>query len=316
MLFELRITLSGLPPELIQLIAEHLFTISPADLAAFIRCSQGICNLAQPVLYRILTTDEMTHVFNWACRRNCVPAIQRIMSRYLPLCKANPKLGLNALVAACATGCFSVVSYLIATGISPNHPDGAFTKETTPLTQAVESDRPDIVNFLIARDADLKLPPYRSSWPRPDAGAANILHYAAMKGSWRVCESLLYSGGLIDVDKPDQYGCTALSKAAMAGSVETVRVLVAARADVNEVDYHHGTPLFYAVRSGNLAVVKVLVEAGADLEMQCFSGLSLLYHANKKGHVGVARFLLEKPVEQGWDNRSQGLEQPVGVSVC
>jgi acyl-CoA-binding protein len=55
---------------------------------------------------------------------------------------------------------------------------------------------------------------------------------------------------------------TPLHLAADAGSLDCVRVLLAAGADVNAVDAHGGTPLSYAVAAGREAVADALRGAG------------------------------------------------------
>lgn len=48
------------------------------------------------------------------------------------------------------------------------------------------------------------------------------------------------------------------------GDLDTVRLLLAAKADVNRMDGRFGGPLHHAIKVRRIDIVKVLLQAGAD----------------------------------------------------
>jgi hypothetical protein len=74
-------------------------------------------------------------------------------------------------------------------------------------------------------------------------------------------------------------GLTALLYAAREGHVESVRALLAGKADINLADPDGTTPLVLALMNGQWDTAKLLVESGADVNFWDFWGQSPLYMA-------------------------------------
>lgn len=84
---------------------------------------------------------------------------------------------------------------------------------------------------------------------------------------------------------------SAVLLAAMAGNMEVVDVLVAARADINAQNRISLNPFLWGCISGNLELVKRMVEAGTDLELRTRFGGVGIHPAAEKGHVEVTQYL-------------------------
>ena len=104
-----------------------------------------------------------------------------------------------------------------------------------------------------------------NGWVR-DFGS--VLHYAAMMGSSQAIKDLLALGANINL--PCNGGQTPLLTAIKSNehSLETVRLLVENGADVNRGDDSGWTPLHEACSKGDLELVKYLISKGADKSLQ------------------------------------------------
>lgn len=87
-----------------------------------------------------------------------------------------------------------------------------------------------------------------------------------------------------DIEARDQYGRTALQRAAIAGDFDLVKTLIARGANVNTRDNHQNTPLHDAAWYGHNFVIIALANAGADVNARNRHGLTPLgkAHANNK----------------------------------
>ncbi|XP_064649701.1 ankyrin-3-like [Lineus longissimus] len=132
-----------------------------------------------------------------------------------------------------------------------------------PLLYACSSCNPDVVNLLIKLGAKVE------QYYRGDDGILRgpFLHAVVGmgKGSYKGVEKLLEKG--INVQTPDQGGCTALHLAARFGDVDCVGILIEHGANVNAVEPVTGrTPLYFACNAHHYDVVRYLVEHGSNME--------------------------------------------------
>jgi hypothetical protein len=89
------------------------------------------------------------------------------------------------------------------------------------------------------------------------------------------------------------WGQTALMCAARDGCVESVKILLKAKANV-EVKVKDGETAFLkSVKGGHLAVVKILLEAKADVDVKGFGGKTAVMYAAMYGHVEILKLLLK-----------------------
>jgi ankyrin repeat protein len=92
----------------------------------------------------------------------------------------------------------------------------------------------------------------------------NELIYAAENGDLDEVKAYL-SGKTIDIDGTDNYGRTALMRAAINGHLDIAKELIAHKANVNTADNVGWTALMLAATCGYLDIVKELLNAGSDL---------------------------------------------------
>jgi ankyrin repeat protein len=69
---------------------------------------------------------------------------------------------------------------------------------------------------------------------------------------------------------------TALMFATQSGSLEIVKLLLAAGADVNAKESHHMTALMWAAERGHIEIVQALLAAGADVHATNIDGYTAL----------------------------------------
>jgi ankyrin repeat protein len=98
------------------------------------------------------------------------------------------------------------------------------------------------------------------------------------------------------VKQADPRGTTPLHAAAMAGSVEAMKLLLASGADVNARNAMEATPLILAASSAEK--IKLLLAAGADAKAQSKAGsTALIIAAGRRGMTSAVQALLEAGAE-------------------
>ena len=108
-------------------------------------------------------------------------------------------------------------------------------------------------------------------------------------------KGLIESGA--NVNDVDENGRTVLSKAAGAGNIECVQLLLAAEGiDVNKSDNEGDIPLHHAARKGHSSCVKLLLETpGIDVNKTNKDGITPLLSAVFHGQSECVKLLLEAP---------------------
>lgn len=115
------------------------------------------------------------------------------------------------------------------------------------------------------------------------------LHLAAVAGSYDTVEVLLGAGAKVTLTDCD--GQTPLHAAASSGEDTICQLLVSAGAEVDALDCFGFTPLRWSILNGHAPAVHYLLEAGADPCAE-LSGLTPLELACAAGHLGVAATLV------------------------
>jgi len=147
----------------------------------------------------------------------------------------------------------------------------------TPLYYAVISDKNDLVEFLIARGADIKA---------KDRWGYTLLHCAVFPISWEGIEMVRGSGKLT----PGYlYGFGNIEKC----NKVMVELLIGSGADVNAKDNEGITTLHWAVVSGQKEIVKILLEKGADVNAKTNNGKTPLGLAIQKNNKEIIDLLKE-----------------------
>ena len=118
------------------------------------------------------------------------------------------------------------------------------------------------------------------------------LSKAAAAGSEESIQLLLKQAG-IELDIPDKSGHTPLLRAADAGHTKCIRMLLDKGANVEHADNEGRTALSLAAIKGHKVVAKLLLKNGAEIDAQDKKGNTPLALAADKNHDAVVRFLLQ-----------------------
>ena len=165
-------------------------------------------------------------------------------------------------------------------GVSGEEPD-LRERTKTLLLVAVQSDRIDMVQFLLARGA---------SFVR-DRSAVDSLFYAAMHG-YEAMVRLIVADGM-DPDAQTDSGETALYKlAAKGGPATMIDLLVELGASVNVPTEGGVTPLLMAAKRGDLPAVEALLKYGARVDRMDNAFRTSLSYVAEKGYTDVAKSLI------------------------
>ncbi|XP_064598268.1 serine/threonine-protein phosphatase 6 regulatory ankyrin repeat subunit C-like [Liolophura sinensis] len=185
--------------------------------------------------------------------------------------KPNPSLGTYALHCACVSNCSEAVNVLLNRGADFNLEDldGRRPDDTT-RTQDAEECRAILRSKRIQRSEYLsglieKGVPFESEVRYTDLCVVDelgrtLVMVAAENNRVDHLEKLLaVEGSPIDAQH-EKTGQTALSVAARAGNMETVRVLLSRDANPGIPDLHGYLPLHYAVMNGHGDVLEAMLE--------------------------------------------------------
>jgi ankyrin repeat protein len=193
-----------------------------------------------------------------AARRWDVPMVERLVSKGADVSRRRAD-GATPHTVAEMYGNSDIAAWLLAHGA---------TDELSSLERFIaacaRADRP-------AADAILRVHPSLRSELTPDHH--QMLHRPAESGNAAVLETMLACG--FEPNARDKDGVTPLQRAAMAGHVEAVRVLLRYGGDVNALDgMFSAPPLVWAVEGRNYAqpgtdhvgVARLLIDAGSPID--------------------------------------------------
>jgi hypothetical protein len=144
----------------------------------------------------------------------------------------------------------------------------------------------------------LLAPPGHAAYSMKDLVAA------AKRGDAHAVHRLLEDGA--DVRAVDADGYTALHWAGIRGHFRIFRELLGAGAPVDAVGADGGTPLHWACHHDRADMVELLLDAGADLTVKNRWGRTALHVAARRGNAEVARLLLRRGADpnaatrEGW----------------
>ncbi|XP_031345955.1 ankyrin-1-like isoform X2 [Photinus pyralis] len=170
--------------------------------------------------------------------------------------EAEIRASITGLHVAASVGDLSLARSSLAEGLSVNCEIKYY--RYTPLYFAIKNNRLEMVNFLIARGADLKHKVQKGFMP---------LSYACQEGHLDIVNTLIAHGADLNTKSDDLY--TPLHLAAGGGHLDTINVLVKNGSDVNAASRARTRPLHHAVQSGNLEVIKTLISHGSDINAGC-----------------------------------------------
>lgn len=123
------------------------------------------------------------------------------------------------------------------------------------------------------------------------------LHIASMEGHLEVIKLLLDNGA--EINKPTDYGVTALDHSCYFNDYDCVQLLLDRGADPNLFDDDNLTdpslwgPLHNAVYSGNQNIIQLLLDRGAQINKKHIRGHIPLYYAILNDKLDCVKLLLD-----------------------
>jgi ankyrin repeat protein len=218
-----------------------------------------------------------TTALHWAARWDDLEMANSLIRAGASSQAAN-RDGATPMFLATQNGSARMIEALIKSGADPNTP--VLSHGETALMMAARTGKRDAVQLLIERHANINA--------AETLRGTTALMWAAEQGNVEIVQLLLSNGAdanaLSRIIKPIRRnglgfarspngqptgdpmgGLTPLLFASRQGSLETVRVLVAAGADVNKTAVDGSSPILVAVQNGNYDVARFLLDRGADL---------------------------------------------------
>lgn len=156
----------------------------------------------------------------------------------------------------------------------------------TPLLLAIEMKKPNLVNLLLERGADLNRPARRGVKRTP-------LQAACEMGSYKMVELLLQRGANVNDKAAERHGGTALQMAAGTGSVRIVKLLLDNGADPHmaKSKVSGRTAFEAAAESGCSDILCLLWNAFLPFGFSDKECQSAKDFAKQKGHRGCVDFI-------------------------
>ncbi|MCA9506483.1 MAG: ankyrin repeat domain-containing protein [Myxococcales bacterium] len=188
-----------------------------------------------------------------------------------------------SLGRAARRGDAETVMRLLAAGEDPDEPDFF---GNPPLYQAASKGHAEVVRLLAEAGADVDLGNRFGSTP---------LHAAAWAGHVDVIRALAAAGADLDARN-------------LTGSARS-QIAVGASAALNRETLRSATPLVKAARAGQLEAVRVLVELGAALPAR-----DAVEEATLRGHEEIAAFLTRAASERPARERTAPAETGVALA--
>ncbi|CDS37799.1 ankyrin domain repeat containing protein [Echinococcus multilocularis] len=227
--------------------------------------------------------------------------------------------GYTPLMEAAREGHEDTVAVLLAAGADVN----AKTEETqeTALTLAACGGFVEICEMLLKAGADIEVGSNGCSTALMEAAqeghlelvrrllhqGANLhamttsgdtaLHYAAENGHLKVCKELINWGAGPNQPVVIEGAKTPLMKAARAGHLDVVQLLVECGFPVNQTTTQNdATALSLACNGGHAQVVEYLLRNGADPTHELRDGCTMVIECARSGSPTVARLIIDYPL--------------------
>ena len=96
------------------------------------------------------------------------------------------------------------------------------------------------------------------------------------------------------INLQDHQGQTALHHGIEHKRLESLKILLEAKADADKCDTDGRTPLHYSAHRGKIKYIKILLKHGANINAQNKEGQTALHEAVEQGHKKAVKFLLKK----------------------
>jgi ankyrin repeat protein len=165
----------------------------------------------------------------------------------------------------------------------------------SPLHQASQGGRLDIVQLLLDHGADINL---QNSQGIPPLGLAS------RAGNIELLRLLLQRGA--NVNSQNKSGRSVLYSAARCGHLNVVQLLIESGANVDLQTKHGSNPLYFASSEGHIKLAELLIQHGANVGSRNNPGRTPLHAASLMGHVQLAELLIHGGAQlDSRDNKGQ-----------
>lgn len=175
-----------------------------------------------------------------------------------------------------------IIAYLLKKGARISATDA---QKATPLHRAAYLGNTDIVQLLIKADAPVDA---------LEKHERTVMHYAvnSRKPTLKLLDILVQAG--VAIDQPDLYGKTPLMFSAKHGFTDITHYLIRQDANIFAVATNQRSLLHFATftRTSQLDLVRFLIEQGLDVNAQDQNGSTPLHHATLFGNVDIVIELL------------------------
>jgi cytohesin len=233
------------------------------------------------------TLQTRSNTVSFAAANGDLDSIRSMIANNPQSIEDKDELGFTPLAWAAQAGQKSIVEFLLAKGADINSTD---KKGNAPLHWAVFTGQSNIIETLINHKADLNL---------KGAGEKSPLHLAVQQGFIPIAETLLKAGANPNIAASG--GETPLCIAVANGNVEAVKLLLAYHSDFGVHCY--GDTLFHvwARGTGNVDIAEVLLANGCDVNARGREGQTPMHalietaslSPNQQGQTQVVQWLLD-----------------------
>jgi len=166
--------------------------------------------------------------------------------------------GFTGLHMAAENGHLKIVEELLAAGAKLD--PLVFDSYLLPLHMAINKGHTAIAKLLIEKGAKLDEKSYSGACCAP-------IHYAILKENQEIFKLLMSKK--CDINIPDDInGNSPLFIATTLKQIDTMKALIAAKADVNLADWEGKTPAHFAAYNGFAAELHLLCTSGADVKIK------------------------------------------------
>ncbi|MFB0565376.1 MAG: ankyrin repeat domain-containing protein [Candidatus Aminicenantaceae bacterium] len=223
-----------------------------------------------------------------AAKQGDLAKIKALLEKDPNLVSVKDGEGETPLFRAAESGHLDVVQYLVAKGAQVNAKNNV---DQTALFYSAYYGQADILDWLLSKGAEFK---------GIDMYGRSPLHYAAREGKKDATKILVEKG--LDINLEDGSGVSPLRFAVDRGHLDVIDVFIALKA-LNPSEDSGRLALHTAAANGHKDVVSLLISKGADIRTKSDDGGTLLHNAVIGNLLELSRQLIKKGTEVNAQNR-------------